>query len=463
MNHPPSTHWTNSHFWIQPPEGFDQSTQGCTNESFAKIETKFNCKLPSILKDLYHQQNGGYIYPHRFSLANDKVYGFVNDSKLSKLEEFINLKEYLRTFLDESEIQELIGSIAPNQTDDRVGHPLERIIVISTFWGHSVLCLDYTWIQNEQLGNEPRVRIFEDSGASIEEFASIDSFNLFIESLTYGGDNFENDVTYLGIKTHEDHNNLTKLIEGTENSDATASTDQYPLYLLEGVRASLTSNQYDSGTWQFPNSECQLILCLDCESRDTDSILKLVAKIQLRFKRVGIKSEILLLPYYKNSTQPSQTLSPSTQVTTVKREPLPEHRYCVRWPRNWNRIEDLIMKLSLQLSTNPSVFFKVHLAKLPERVDLAHVVDTNLENYKKIWKLLWRRKNNRSPFEIELVLLDQKMGALASRQYKAFMINNNDLLIVTASAPIDEFEKYEKLFFRMIDSITPIQAEQKSR
>lgn len=120
-------------------------------------------KLPKLFREQFKVQNGGYpkrdAYrdkshktlvgrPDRFE--DDMIGVFMNDSHLSPLDRsYYSFREWLHNIWDDEEIAEYLP-----------GWDLDKLVIISFMYGHSLLCLDYGYRPGESYA-EPQVVCIE--------------------------------------------------------------------------------------------------------------------------------------------------------------------------------------------------------------------------------------------------------------------------------------------------------------
>lgn len=185
-------------FWEGLPVNLDDNGDavdiedgaGRTKEQLDLFESLCGHKLPSLYRKQFSLQNGGY--PNRTiffdptrtmtrgHFAGYKAYGiFINDSHLAPIyDTYYSMREYLQLAWNDEEIAEELPD-----------WQLDKLVIISFMWGHSVLCLDYGYLPGTDYEDEPQVICIETDGYTEE--LRVPTYELFIAGLDYDDENYD--------------------------------------------------------------------------------------------------------------------------------------------------------------------------------------------------------------------------------------------------------------------------------
>ena len=177
-------------FWAQPCEGLEGRYKPVLEASLCSKEKELDAAFPSDYRRLMQQQNGGDVRRSAYYDGEQYYELFVNGAGISPLNDVCHFSLILDRFMEDEEIKAVKESVEHCY--------LERLIVLSELDGHSLVCLDYGWMQQNSV-TDPAVVVFEqdDSTFGYVEVLRVTDFEHFAGGLVYYG--YEAESFFLGI------------------------------------------------------------------------------------------------------------------------------------------------------------------------------------------------------------------------------------------------------------------------
>ncbi|MGR8932028.1 MAG: SMI1/KNR4 family protein [Gammaproteobacteria bacterium] len=168
-------------FWEQPCEGLEGRYQPVSEAELCDKEQALGIVLPGKYRRLMQLQNGGYVRYSSYYDGEQYHELFINGAKMSPLRDVRGFVSILDCFMSEDEINESADSFEYCYPD--------RLAVISSLYGHGLICLDYGWLQAHAV-TEPAVVVFEQGEGEAYgyiEILRVTNFDQFINGLVYHG------------------------------------------------------------------------------------------------------------------------------------------------------------------------------------------------------------------------------------------------------------------------------------
>jgi hypothetical protein len=186
-------------FLKQPAKGFDENSQGRTDEQIAAYEAKVGFKLPASYCEILRQQNGSSVHYQKITGTDDFSFNGGFSELRPELEYYItNFKDYILMTCSEEQLAEAKAKLSPF-------YP-ERLVLFSPLDGHSAAYFDYGYRQQKPVAH-PSVVFIGDDGDDFLHFGEIGpkfaSFEAFIDSLQI--DTEADDASYIGIVSSHDY------------------------------------------------------------------------------------------------------------------------------------------------------------------------------------------------------------------------------------------------------------------
>lgn len=164
---------------------------GRTDEQLDRLEAQCGFRLPTLYREQFKVQNGGYPKRTNFADPTGKAYvgsyralyeegdyAVFDDACLSHLtDRYFSMREWLHNIWSDEEIAENLS-----------GWDVEKLVIISFMSGYSLLCLDYGYRKGTHY-DEPQVVCIETEG--FEEELRVPTYEAFVGGLVVREENDE--------------------------------------------------------------------------------------------------------------------------------------------------------------------------------------------------------------------------------------------------------------------------------
>lgn len=300
--------------WKQPAKGLTEETIGRTEEQILQKEIEIGFKFPALYKEHMKLQNGGLLWKIALNYNGEVNELLCNDARFDPIinrNGYKTLKDVLVEYIDKEKLE--------NSSDTNFLY-LDRLPILSTMNGHTILCFDYGYnVENEY--ETPEIVYFEleCTEKGYEERIRLKSYDELINNLVYYG--YESTSFYIGLKSNESIDKIAELIYKSLELQLKPKIDDYygwynfekwywgELQLNTSLLADikLTPNQFLSDTFLFQNNKefnyvIEIDLRLGVDSfQDNSNNLKSVLMEKIQPFLSNIDWIFLEIPFHKEN------------------------------------------------------------------------------------------------------------------------------------------------------------------